>query len=56
MAFIRGRDYVIPDDLLDLAPAALAHRLLPNVEHRGLVVLDPQEILSDILKSVPLPL
>ncbi len=56
LAFIRGRDFVIPDDLLELAPAALAHRLLPNVEHRGLVALDPQEILDEILRSVPLPL
>jgi len=56
VAFVRGRDFVLPDDLLDLAPAALAHRLLPNVEHRGLVALDPQEILEEILKTVPLPL
>jgi len=56
IAFVRGRDFVLPDDLLDLAPAALTHRLLPNVEHRGLVALDPQEILDEILKSVPLPL
>jgi len=56
IAFVRGRDFVLPDDLLDLAPAALTHRLLPNVEHRGLVALDPQEILDEILKTVPLPL
>lgn len=56
LAFVRGRDFVLPDDLLDLAPAALTHRLLPNVEHRGLVALDPQEILDEILKAVPLPL
>lgn len=56
LAFVRGRDFVLPDDLLDLAPAALTHRLLPNVEHRGLVALDPQELLDEILKSVPLPL
>lgn len=56
LAFVRGRDFVLPDDLLDLAPATLTHRLLPNVEHRGLVALDPQEILDEVLKSVPLPL
>jgi MoxR-like ATPase len=32
MAAIAGRDYVIPDDVQDLAVQVLAHRLLPTVE------------------------
>ncbi len=56
LAFIRGRDYVLPEDLTDLAGPALLHRILPNVEHRGLVALEPQAILQEILQSVPLPL
>ena len=56
LAFIRGRNYVLPEDLTDLAGPALQHRLLPNLEHRGLVALDPATILQEILQSVPLPL
>lgn len=56
LAFIRGRNYVMPEDLTDLAGPALQHRLLPNVEHRGLVSLEPPSILQEILSSVALPL
>ncbi|MCZ4500526.1 MAG: ATPase [Marmoricola sp.] len=49
-----GRDYVVPDDLVALAPAVLAHRLLPTIEAtmsgRG-----APEILADVLASVPVP-
>ena len=29
---MQGRDYVLPDDVLGLAPSVLTHRLLPSVE------------------------
>jgi MoxR-like ATPase len=52
-AALDGRDYVIPDDLLTLAPHVLAHRLLPTVEAaasgRG-----PREILAGLLGQVPI--
>jgi MoxR-like ATPase len=51
-AALDGRDFVIPDDLLTLAPHVLTHRLLPTVEAaasgRG-----PREILTGLLAQVP---
>lgn len=34
LACIRGRDYVLPDDLKELAPALLGHRLILSAEAR----------------------
>jgi MoxR-like ATPase len=53
LAAMRGRDYVIPDDLKFLAPVTLAHRLIPRpeAELRGRTVTS---ILNDIIESVPM--
>jgi MoxR-like ATPase len=51
-AAMAGRDYVIPDDVHDLAPTVLAHRLLPTVE-AAMNGRRPADILSGILESVP---
>jgi MoxR-like ATPase len=51
-AAISGRDYVIPDDVHDLAPTVLAHRLLPTVE-AAMNGRRPADILGGILESVP---
>jgi MoxR-like ATPase len=50
-----GRDYVIPDDIKDLAPNVLAHRLLaaPEAEMAGRSVPD---VLHDLIESVPVPI
>jgi MoxR-like ATPase len=55
LAAIRGRDYVIPDDLKYLAPVALEHRLIPRpeAELRGRTATS---ILNDIIEHVPLNL
>ena len=55
LAALRGRDYVIPDDIKYLAPATLSHRLLvkPEAELRG---RSARQILDELLKSVPLEL
>src|SRR5688500_6477660 len=54
-AAIRGRDYVIPEDIKTLVPLTLAHRLLlkPEAELRGRT---PRSILEDILQNTPLDL
>ncbi|ABK52773.1 ATPase associated with various cellular activities, AAA_3 [Acidothermus cellulolyticus 11B] len=53
-AALDDRDYVLPDDIRDLALPVLAHRLLvtadAHIARRG-----PAEILADILRSVPVP-
>ncbi|MBI3326164.1 MAG: MoxR family ATPase [Nitrospinae bacterium] len=53
-AMIDGRDYVLPDDIKAMAPAALAHRLLlkPEVWVRG---IQAEGIVRDILERTPVP-
>lgn len=46
-AFLRGRDYVLPDDVKALAPAVLAHRLIPAGGKNALGIMDR------LLESVP---
>lgn len=55
LAAIRGRDYVIPDDIKILVPLTLAHRLIlsPEAELRGRTA---RAILEDVLENTPLDL
>ena len=53
-AAMRGRDYVLPDDLRELAPAVLTHRLLPTVE-AAMAGRSAGDVLSAILTTVPVP-
>jgi MoxR-like ATPase len=55
LAAIRGRDYVIPEDIKTLVPLTLAHRLIlkPEAELRGSTA---QTVLEDILQKTPLDL
>jgi MoxR-like ATPase len=54
-AAIRGRDYVLPEDIKTLVPLTLAHRLIlkPEAELRGRTSLT---ILEDVLENTPLDL
>ncbi|TAE61894.1 MAG: MoxR family ATPase [Nostocales cyanobacterium] len=49
LAFILGRDYVIPDDVKFLAPYVLSHRLIPRGGRNAKTVVDR------ILRSVAIP-
>ncbi len=53
-AAIHGRDFVLPDDIKDMAPAVLSHRLIisPQAQLRGRTA---PELVSDIVDSVPVP-
>ena len=55
LAAVRGRDYVVPEDLKTLAPAALPHRLIlrPEAELRGRTA---RGVISDLLEATPLKL
>ncbi len=53
-AAMSGRDYVLPDDLSDLAGVVLAHRLLPTVE-ASMAGRGPVQILDGLVRSVPVP-
>jgi len=54
LAAIRGRDYVIPDDVKHLAPSVLTHRLMisPQTRLRG---RRPEDVLKEIVEEVPVP-
>ena len=53
-AAIHGRDFVVPDDVKDLAVPVLAHRLIASLEAR-LRGRDAAAIVESILDSVPVP-
>ncbi len=53
-AAIEGRDYVLPDDVQELASAVLCHRLLPTPEAQ-VSRRSPEDVVDDLLESVPLP-
>ncbi|GAA5343879.1 AAA family ATPase [Planifilum fimeticola] len=54
LAFIRGRSYVIPDDVKELVPSTLSHRMMLTSEARlsGLTI---DRVLRDILYKIPVP-
>jgi MoxR-like ATPase len=53
-AALRGRDYVLPDDIKFLAPYVLLHRLMisPQAQLRG---REAHELLQDVIARVPVP-
>ncbi|WP_424214182.1 AAA family ATPase [Streptomyces sp. BI20] len=53
-AALSGRDYVLPDDVQELAAAVLAHRLLPTAQAQ-LAHRTPAEVVADILQRTPVP-
>jgi MoxR-like ATPase len=53
-AFFQARDFVVPEDVMGLAPAVLAHRLILSGEAR-MEGIDPRQILSRILGKVKIP-
>jgi MoxR-like ATPase len=54
-AFLKGRDYVIPDDIKFLAVPTLSHRIIMNGESR-MKGFKPEAIVESVIKSVPVPI
>ena len=54
LAALRGRDYVVPDDVKYLTPYILGHRVKPseNQQMQGVSVYD---ILDEMLQDIPVP-
>jgi MoxR-like ATPase len=52
LAALEGRDYVIPDDVKQLAVAVLAHRMIIKSQ-ASLREIDPDAIVREILSQVP---
>ena len=53
-AAVLGRDYVIPDDIKALAPAALAHRVIIGPAAR-IKDVSAKAVVREILNSLPVP-
>ena len=54
LAGIRGRGFVRPDDIKELAAAVLGHRVILGAEAR-LRAHDPATLVREIVESVPVP-
>ena len=54
LAAIRGREYVLPDDVKYLAPYVLTHRIIVNPRTR-LRGRTPADVIGDIVNSVAVP-
>jgi MoxR-like ATPase len=54
LALLRGRKHVLPNDVRDLAPDVLRHRLVLSYDALGDGV-EPEHILESVLAAVPLP-
>jgi MoxR-like ATPase len=53
-AALAGRDFVVPDDVQEMAQPVLCHRLVLSAQ----AVLDrrsPEEIVGEVLARVPIP-
>jgi MoxR-like ATPase len=54
-AVLEGRDFVLPDDVKAIAPAALGHRLLPK-SHGTVAAGTGSDVVRQVLEQVPVPL
>jgi len=54
LAALRGRDFVLPDDIKHLTVPVLAHRLILTDEER-LRGTSPEHLLEEILAQIPVP-
>jgi MoxR-like ATPase len=54
LALLRGRDYLLPIDVRDLARDVLRHRLVLTYEAMAAGV-DADRVLDDVLEKVPMP-
>jgi len=54
LAYLRGRDYVLPEDVTDLAPDVLRHRLVLSYEALA-DALTADELILKIMQKIPAP-
>ncbi|MGP3918165.1 AAA family ATPase [Nonomuraea sp. NBC_00507] len=55
LALLRGRDYLLPDDVRDVAVDVMGHRLMLTFDALADGV-DPEQVVKQILHAVPPPL
>jgi MoxR-like ATPase len=49
-----GRDYVVPDDVKNVALSALCHRIILKAEARVRGV-KPEDVINDVINKIPVP-
>ncbi|GAA5053328.1 AAA family ATPase [Nocardia callitridis] len=54
VALIRGRDYVVPQDVVEVIPDVLRHRLVLSYDALADEV-DPEEVINRVLQTIGLP-
>jgi MoxR-like ATPase len=54
LAFLRGRDYVLPQDVGEPAPDVLRHRLVLSYEALA-DDIDPDTVIAGVLQAVRMP-
>ena len=54
MAYLHGRDHVIPEDIINIAPDVLRHRLV--MDYAGLAAnITADDIIQHLLSEIPIP-
>jgi MoxR-like ATPase len=53
-AFISGRAYVIPEDVMKMVPHVLSHRIILTQEAKIRKIAET-EVLADVVKGIPVP-
>jgi MoxR-like ATPase len=54
LAYLRGRDYVLPEDVVDLVPDVLRHRVVPSYEALA-EGFTADDLLRDVMRAVTPP-
>jgi MoxR-like ATPase len=54
LALVRGRGYAIPEDVKEVAPAVLRHRLILSLEAQAEEV-SVEELVRELLLAVEVP-
>jgi len=54
LAYLRGRDYVSPDDIIDIAPDCLRHRIILSIAAR-VEKVGADDLISQLIAAVPVP-
>lgn len=53
-AYLQGRDHVLPDDILAVAPDCLRHRIIPSFAAR-MEKVTRDEMIGKLLEAIPVP-
>ena len=54
LAYLAKRDHVIPDDIIEIAPDVLRHRIIPGYAARA-ANISKDDIINRILEHIPVP-